>query len=389
MIMNVASESLSIFPDMEIESPAKFGGKSFTYMSVENPAALNLDGSRYGIAVCLSSTSKANWTFSTDGGGWCYDEADCFARASTTLGSNKTWPGEAAAMGCDPATTSNYARLFYGDGASRSGYREEAWPVPGNASQVMYFRGAASFDSALDLLLKLGMSQAELIVFTGGSAGGLTVFLHLDHVAERMKTEAPNARVVGEPVCGFFLDSSNDGYAPPNVTYTLQMQYVYNMQAAGASLSPQCQAHWGKDAWKCIMAPYAAPYITTPWFALQSRFDKWQLGEELFMPCMQRQSYSPPWKPNTCTAADEANIRAYGPRFMSQFRPLMDTPGTKNGAFLDACIIHGSTNSKIDGVTNSEAFQQWLAGGKAWYTMLCGGSDEAGPCDSGNLCAPF
>ena len=55
------------------------------------------------------------------------------------------------------------------------------------------------------------MSQAELIVFTGGSAGGLTVFLHLDHVAARMKTEAPNARVVGEPVCGYFLDAGNDG----------------------------------------------------------------------------------------------------------------------------------------------------------------------------------
>jgi hypothetical protein len=66
-------------------------------------------------------------------------------------------------------------------------------------------------DSALDLLLSLGMSQAELIVFTGGSAGGLTVFLHLDHVAARMKTEAPNARVVGEPVCGYFLDAGNDG----------------------------------------------------------------------------------------------------------------------------------------------------------------------------------
>ena len=37
-------------------------------MSVADEGALNLDGSRYGIAVCLSSVSKANWTFSTDGG---------------------------------------------------------------------------------------------------------------------------------------------------------------------------------------------------------------------------------------------------------------------------------------------------------------------------------
>ena len=204
-----------------------------------------------------------------------------------------------------------------------------------------------------------------------------------------MSREAPKARVVGEPVCGFFLDSSNDGYAPPNQTYTLQMKYVYNMQNASGSLSPACRTAHGAEAWKCIMAPYAAPFITTPWFALQSRVDKWQLGEELFMPCMQAQSYSPPWKPNTCNAVDVANIEAYGPRFMSQFRPLIDAPNSKNGAFLDACIIHGSTSSKIDGVQNSQAFQQWLGGGEAWYIMKCGGSDEAAPCDPGPLCAPY
>ena len=94
-----------------------------------------------------------------------------------------------------------------------------------------------------------------------------------------MKTEAPNARVVGEPVCGFFIDSGNDGYAPANQTYTLQMEYVYNMQNASGSLSSACQTANGADAWKCIMAPYAAPFVTTPWFALQSRFDHWQVGD--------------------------------------------------------------------------------------------------------------
>jgi hypothetical protein len=291
-------------------------------------------------------------------------------------------------MGCDPNSPQNYARLFYGDGASRSGNVANPVSVPGNPNQKMFFRGAPSLDSALDLLLSLGMSEAELIVFTGGSAGGLTVFLHLDHVAQRMKTEAPNARVVGMPVCGFFLDSGNDGYNAANVTYTLQMQYVYKMQQAGNSLSPACQQAHGADAWKCIMAPYAAPFISTPWFALQSRFDHWQLAEELFMPCIQNQPYAPPYKPSTCNSTDVANIKEYGPRFMEQFRPLIKA-GSKNGAFLDACIIHGSTNSTIKNVTNSQAFNQWLAGGDQWYVMECDGSDSAGPCDRSPICAPF
>ena len=156
-------------------------------------------------------------------------------------------------MACNPLGTMNSARFFYGDGASRSGDVAGPVSVPGAPQQQMWFRGAKSFDSAIDLLLKLGMSKAELIVFTGGSAGGLTVFLHLDHVRARMAVEAPNARVVGEPVCGYFLDAPNDGSHPYNVTYPLEMQYVYNMQNATGSLSPVCQATYGIDAWKCIM----------------------------------------------------------------------------------------------------------------------------------------
>ena len=244
-------------------------------------------------------------------------------------------------------------------------------------------RGKRSFDAALDLLLSLGMSQAELIVFTGGSAGGLTVFLHLDHVAQRMKTEAPNARVVGEPVCGFFADLNNDGYQPANVTYPLRMQYVYNMQQAGGALSQACQTSYGAEAWKCIMAPHAAKFIQTPWFALQSRFDTWQLGNIAMLPCTGNIS--------RCDPKQWADVQAYGPAFMTEFKPYQD-PTSKNGAFLDACLVHGSTVSTIDGLHNSEAFQSWLGGNATygnWWTMKCSGSDSAGPCDLGSNCQRF
>ena len=85
------------------------------------------------------------------------------------------------------------------------------------------------------------------------------------------------------------------------------------------------------------------------------------------------------------------DITNFGPAFMEQFRPLM-TADSKNGAFLDACIIHGSTNSSIEGVTNYEAFNKWFAGDKShspWWVYKCGGSDSAGPCDPSPICAPF
>lgn len=106
----------------------------------------------------------------------------------------------------------------------RAGYREEPWPVPGtNAS--LYFRGIRNLDASLDALFdNFGMDEAEFVILTGGSAGGLSTFLHLDHVQQRVAARAPNARVVGQPVCGFFLDHGNDGFAPANQTYPLQMQ---------------------------------------------------------------------------------------------------------------------------------------------------------------------
>ena len=63
-----AVELLGSHDGFKIE-PATAGSPTYTYMSVLDPDAVNLDGSRYGIAVCLSTLSKANWTFSADGGG--------------------------------------------------------------------------------------------------------------------------------------------------------------------------------------------------------------------------------------------------------------------------------------------------------------------------------
>lgn len=60
---------------------------------------------------------------------------------------------------------------------------------------------------------------------------------------------------------------------------------------------------------------------------------------------------------------------------MTQFGPYETVPESPNGAFLDACLIHGSTSSTIDGLTNYEAFASWLAGNKThgnWWNSEWG-----------------
>jgi hypothetical protein len=62
-----------------------------------------------------------------------------------------------------------------------------------------------------------------------------------------------------------------------------------------------------------------------------------------------------------------APLRESGPAFMQQFSPLI-TPGSKNGAFLDACIIHGSTNSSIDGAVLALLVPQLFVCSRLWHS---------------------
>ena len=149
-----------------------------------------------------------------------------------------------------------------------------------------------------------------------------------------------------------------------------------------------------------------ALHIKTPWFAMQSRFDQWQLGNELFLKCVGEQPYSPPYPAapkdlaHTCTPAAKAAIEQYGVDFMSEFTKVMQS-SNRNGGFVDACIIHGSTQSRIDGHKNGDAFYQWMeatekkvgSANQSWFLMECpdgrgGSSTSAGPCDTAPVCMP-
>ena len=55
------------------------------------------------------------------------------------------------------------------------------------------------------LLSQHGLASAATVVVSGCSAGGLAVFLHVDHLAAKVRAANPGARVLGAPGAGFFL----------------------------------------------------------------------------------------------------------------------------------------------------------------------------------------
>lgn len=239
----------------------------------------------------------------------------------------------------------------YGDGASFSGFRPEPWPVPSNSSEVLYFRGIKNFDATLDFAFAHGLDKATEFVLTGGSAGGLSTFLHADRVAERLSEEAPDCKHVrAAPVVGYFLDHDNFKHDEHN--YTAWMKYIHHMQnltsSADGGLMPACQQAYPENPHYCFMSPHMQQFIQTPFFMFNSKYDSWQLDNEL----------QTKWD----TEETQAAVLQYGVDFLEQFKPVQSEP--RNGAMITSCICHGCPWSQLvlENKTSYQHYADWYYG---------------------------
>src|SRR4051812_15977121 len=110
--------------------------------------------------------------------GWCVNLQDCKNRAGTTLGSSSQWAakpqwqtedgGENGMISPDPKVNplfANWTTVFAGycDGGSRVGNVVDPVAAPGGG--VLYFRGRATLDAMIDLLLsEYGMAAATNVI---------------------------------------------------------------------------------------------------------------------------------------------------------------------------------------------------------------------------------
>jgi hypothetical protein len=345
-----------------------------------------LDGSPMAVYFSPSASGSTKWTISIDGGGWCDDEVDCLCRSKGSLGSSTKQPAENWCL-CSNVNDSgdgyeqdcNCLRLPYLDGASFSGYRAKPWAVP-NSTETLHFRGIRNFDAAVNFALSKGMSKATDFVLSGGSAGGLSTFLHADRVAARLKAEAPGCKKIrAAPIVGYFLDHDNfkhttglpggpnsPQWAKPGTgaTYTTWMKYVYKMQnmtfGADGGLTAACKAKFPTEPGLCFMSPHMQEFIETPFFMFNSKYDAWQLGN----------IFQSNWE----TKEEQAGVLQYGKDFMKQLAPVYlpasDGGGSgsggkgKNGGMITSCICHGCPWSDlvVEGKTTFEHYFDWSMG---------------------------
>jgi O-palmitoleoyl-L-serine hydrolase len=285
-----------------------------------------LDGTAYGYYARLGKDT-AHWVVMLEGGGWCPDLYNCFLRtlpsySGGTLGSSKNWTQWSWGWWFGPRFVDwSYLYLPYCDGASYSGSVWEPVQTSYDNDTQLFFRGAANLEQAVsDALARFSVKGVDEIIVTGGSAGGLSTTLHVDKLQALMGAGA----AAGVPQCGYFpyYNASCEGPSPSIwCNATDQFKHTFEMQNASGAMSPACLADHSSEPWQCFLAPTATPYVSSPLFVWQSKFDHFQLSAFVDLECMLEQAYNPPWTANvTCSPHDSAAVQAYGELFMAQVR---------------------------------------------------------------------
>ncbi|KAJ9467005.1 Pectin acetylesterase 3 [Diplonema papillatum] len=357
-------------------------------------------------AMCLSGTPGGfyyglgkgadvnNWLIYFEGGGWCYDERDCYVRSNQSLGNSSYWPPTAGAGGmisqdCNQNPTfCNYsiAYLKYCDGNSFSGNRDAplVYTTPEGQSHNIYFRGKRIIDAALSVLkTKYNLGNAGKVLLTGCSAGGLATYLHTEYVHTWFRFNVPNLQVFkAAPISGFFLDHLTV-YGQP--VYETEMKYIHGLSNAslGGGLNADCVQHYlaTGDDWKCNFAQYTYDFIYTPLFVLNSGLDSWQTGciytsdlPENFPNqtgnengiCGQGSYAQCQGDPNTkCNDTEIVTMNQYTKDFMSILTGARGSQLDGHGAFIHSCHTHCEAQSgdfttfAVNGVTMQKAVDLW------------------------------
>lgn len=351
-----------------------------------------LDGSSYGVYYTPGTGSgKNSWLIYLQGGGWVRTPETALSRSKSALGSSKFWAPTTSVGGLfsldptvNPATANwHHVYLPYCDGASFSG--DTTIEVGGT---TLHMRGRAIIDYVMSRALianELGTSvpftDATEVMLTGCSAGGLATYLHADKVRSYLPA---GVEYSAAPLSGFFLDANNILGEP---VYASMIRDVFLMQNASGGVPAACIAATpASDAWRCMMAPHALPFITSRIFALNSHADAWQSKCEIAVlpPTSSHVSYNcsavPGWEacslwPSTSNCTRAQVVEGYdnwSTEFIQQLNAsaTLRTPGS--GAFIHSCHTHceGEANSfwsgfTVGGVSMKDAFLAWKAAGPA------------------------
>lgn len=310
--------------------------------------AVCLDGSAGGGFIRRGDPKR--WLIFHNGFDWCGSDADCLSKSKTSFGSSTKWPSyfddtyDGSALFAT-APFDNFTIVFAKacDGGSWTG--DAAQPVTVAAGEMIYYRGKRLLDAMIDYALGEGLSDADELMYAGCAAGALTAFVHGDYVAGRMPVNV-NTVIFGDGM--YTLDHQsflNTSLLAP------VMQFGYEAWNASGSIDQDCIKNMGSLGWKCLFGATVVPYITTPTFVLNSKYDTWQESSIIGLKCII----------TDCTLVQQSFWVDYGHLLTIEAQKLP----SQHGVFLTNCPAHcqsGISNfviASIDGTSISNAVVTW------------------------------
>nr|XP_018676315.1 PREDICTED: pectin acetylesterase 9 isoform X5 [Musa acuminata subsp. malaccensis] len=342
--------------------------------------AVCLDGSppAYHLHEGLGSGAR-NWLLQFEGGGWCNDVASCAARSKTRRGSTRYMNKLEVFSGIlsNDSTANpdfydwNRVKLRYCDGASFGGDSEFL-----NSTTALYFRGQRIWKAIVLDLLPKGLIQADKVLLSGCSAGGLATFLHCDDLT-RFVPETATVKCISD--AGFFLDVRD-----VSGQYTIRSFFssLVSLQGVQKNLNPNCTSSYGLFAYQ-----HALSYIRTPYFILNSAYDVYQFHHIFVPPSADPRGrwYSCKLNPMACSPIQIAILQGFRNEMLEA---LESFEGSQNGGlFINSCFTHcqselqeawfGPSSPRLHNKTIAEVVGDWYFGRGMAKEVDC-----PYPCDS-------
>lgn len=339
-----------------------------------------------------------------EGGGYCNTESYCEMKTDSALGSTNLWSATKEQnreespfldKNCNnnpDFCEANHIFVPYCTGDTHTGTRHENL----DESFGMYFDGKLNFQAIVKkLIAEHGMGDAENVLLTGSSAGGIGVYFNVDWLAEQV----PDANVKAVPLAGWFFPRSleeqdSPEYLPPDDyphfadgiqgNDMIDMANTTSRTLWQVEADPICAQNEIKHPESCAMIHVMYKYIRSPIFAVQNQFD----GEHIFFEFKA---------PIVVTGFDEINmvedyLKMYGGASRQSLEQIIDGNSLspkphRDGLFAPSCILHEmDPEFLIDDMDYVTLVHDWffqINQYESQHQMIetCSKGDESLPCN--------
>jgi hypothetical protein len=143
---------------------------------------------------------------------------------------------------------------------------------PSSSTYGLYFSGRLVVEALVRELLPQGLSSADLVVWSGDSAGGIGAIATADFVAALL----PHSNVVAAPIGGFYFPPpvySGPDHVPLYVNFSVA-SWSYICSIWQCMLPSVCASQHPSSPAACALGNFSLHYTRVPTFVVESQADK-------------------------------------------------------------------------------------------------------------------